>query len=62
MRSLITIVLLLLFFLLPILTGYAKLPTEPITPEKLGLFLGEILAYWIAMLRKMIEVLQNSMR
>ena len=62
MRSLITLILLLLFFLLPVLAGYAEIPNDPITPEKLGHFLGEVLAYWITMLRGMVEAIQKSVK
>ncbi|MCD6492812.1 MAG: hypothetical protein J7K36_03290 [Archaeoglobaceae archaeon] len=62
MRSLILLALVLLFFLLPVLTGYARIPTDPLTPEKLGHFIGEILAYWIAMFRGMVETIQHAVK
>jgi hypothetical protein len=41
----IAIVMILLFFGLPILTGYAPFPTDP-SPDHVGDFFGGIWDYW----------------
>jgi hypothetical protein len=46
----------LLFVGLPIMTGFIHIPHN-LTPESLGKFLGEILAFWLKVLRNMIETL-----
>jgi hypothetical protein len=43
--TVIAIVLILLFFGLPILTGYAPFPTDP-SPDHVGDFFGGIWDYW----------------
>ncbi len=48
--SMILLVLIVLFFLLPILAGRAPVPGD-IRAHEIGLFIGGIIGYWLDVLR-----------
>jgi hypothetical protein len=52
------ILLILLFVGLPIVTGYAHIP-EDLSPASLERFLGEILAFWLRVLKNMLIELER---
>jgi len=47
----VLIILLILFFMLPVLSEYASVPSG-IAPQDIGEFLGGVLRYWFIVLGK----------
>lgn len=54
LTTIIGLIILLAFFLLPILTNFAVIP-EDMRPESVGEFLGGIFQYWIIVISKILE-------
>ncbi|MFN3527608.1 MAG: hypothetical protein ACK4YO_00720 [Candidatus Altarchaeaceae archaeon] len=58
LTTLIGIILIILFFALPILTNFAFLP-EDLKPHSIGEFLGGIFNYWIEVIKTIISVIKG---
>ncbi|MDF2955958.1 MAG: hypothetical protein OD815_001574 [Candidatus Alkanophagales archaeon MCA70_species_2] len=54
--TVVFIALLVLFFVLPILSGYAGMPTG-IGPREIGEFAGGVLRYWLIVLSKVFHAI-----
>lgn len=58
LTTLIGLILIILFFALPILTGFAFLP-EDAKPHSIGEFLGGIFNYWIEVIKAILSTVKG---
>lgn len=54
LSTIMGLIIILSFFLLPILTNFAVIP-EDMKPQNIGEFLGGIFQYWIIVISKIFE-------